>query len=131
MKRSKKIVERQLLKEIPGNTDSYEKYVLRGPKEDGEPREDVRANPDQREEGTQLWGNSGMTRAQALMGEAINHLQGRQKAVYELTMRDGKSLAEVAEIFGVSKSAVQGYRERAIKFITAYCRAVIAKGEKA
>lgn len=65
---------------------------------------------------------------QLLMGEAIGHLQGRQKEVYFLTMREDKSLAEAAEILGIEKGTAQKYRERAIKFVEQYCKAAIAKG---
>ncbi|SRR5258708_34377004 len=65
---------------------------------------------------------------QLLLGEAINHLQGRQREVYLLTMRESKSLAETAEILGIEKGSVQKYRERAIKFLTQYCEAAIQKG---
>jgi RNA polymerase sigma factor (sigma-70 family) len=65
---------------------------------------------------------------QLLMGEAIEHLQGRQREVYLLVMRESKSLAEVAEILGISKSAVQKFKERAIKFVQQYCHAAMAKG---
>lgn len=65
---------------------------------------------------------------QLLLGEAIEHLQGRQREVYLLTMREDKSLAEVAEILGIEKGSVQKYKERAIRFLTQYCRAAIGKG---
>ena len=65
---------------------------------------------------------------QLIYGEAVEHLQGRQREVYMLTMREDKSLAEAAEILGISKGAAQIYKERAIKFIEAYCRAAISRG---
>ena len=65
---------------------------------------------------------------QLLMGEAVEHLQGRQREVYLLTMREGKSLAEVAEILRISKGTAQKFKERAIKFIESYCKQAIAKG---
>lgn len=65
---------------------------------------------------------------QLLMGEAVDHLQGRQKECYLLTMREGKSFSEAAEILGIGKGRVQQYRERAIKFITQYCQAAMKKG---
>lgn len=65
---------------------------------------------------------------QLLMGEAITHLQGRQREVYLLTMREDKSLAEAAEILGIEKGTVQVYKDRAIKFISAYCAAAIKRG---
>jgi RNA polymerase sigma factor (sigma-70 family) len=65
---------------------------------------------------------------QLLMGEAIEHLQGRQRECYFLTMREGKSFSETAEILGIGKGRVQQYRERAIKFITKWCEQQMAKG---
>ena len=65
---------------------------------------------------------------QLLMGEAIQHLQGRQRECYLLTMREGKSISEAAEVLGLSKRSAQQYRERAIKFISAYCAEAIAGG---
>lgn len=65
---------------------------------------------------------------QLLMGEAIMHLQGRQREVYLLTMREDKSLAEVAQILKVSKGTVQMYKDRAIKFLVQYCESAIKKG---
>jgi len=65
---------------------------------------------------------------QLLMGEAVEHLQGRQREVYLLTMREDKSLAEAAEILGIEKGTAQRYKERAIKFIESYCKQAIAKG---
>ena len=65
---------------------------------------------------------------QLLMGEAVEHLQGRQREVYLLTMREDKSLAETAEILGIEKGTAQRYKERAIKFIESYCRQAIKKG---
>jgi DNA-directed RNA polymerase specialized sigma24 family protein len=65
---------------------------------------------------------------QLLMGEAVEHLQGRQRECYILTMREGKSFSEAAEILGIGKGRVQQYRERAIKFITHWCEQQIAKG---
>lgn len=122
MKRIKKFVERHLLREKSGNEHSYE-TSLRGT------HEDIRANPDSLIEGQYLWGDNPATRPQQLMAEAIDHLQGRQKEVYLLTMRSDRSLAEAGEILGITKAAVQNYKERAIKFITAYCKTAIAKGD--
>jgi DNA-directed RNA polymerase specialized sigma24 family protein len=65
---------------------------------------------------------------QLLMGEAVEHLQGRQREIYMLTMREDKSLAEAAEILNIEKGTAQKYKERAIKFIEGYCKAAIAKG---
>lgn len=65
---------------------------------------------------------------QLIMGEAIEHLQGRQREVYLLSMREDKSWAEIAEVLSISKGTVQRYKDRAIKFIEQYCKAAIAKG---
>lgn len=65
---------------------------------------------------------------QLIMGEAIEHLQGRQREIYLLTMRDDKSLGEAAEILGIEKATAQTYKDRAIKFIEKYCKEAIAKG---
>lgn len=66
--------------------------------------------------------------AQFVMGEAIEHLQGRQCEVYLLVMREDKSLAEAGEILGITKATAQVYLGRAIKFIEAYCRQAIKGG---
>lgn len=63
-----------------------------------------------------------------ILGEAIEHLQGRQREVYLLTMRESKSLADTAEILGIEKSTAQKYKERAIEFITQYCKRAIKAG---
>lgn len=59
---------------------------------------------------------------QLLMGEAVEHLQGRQREVYLLVMREDKSFSEAGEILGVSKATVQTHLDRAIAFISAYCK---------
>jgi RNA polymerase sigma factor (sigma-70 family) len=87
-------------------------------------REHPSANPDMLPE-TEI---AAPSTPQLLMGESVEHLQGRQREVYMLAMREGKSLAEVAEILGISKGTAQKFKERAIKFIEQYCRAAIAKG---
>lgn len=71
---------------------------------------------------------SGPSTPQLIMGEAVAHLQGRQKEVYLLSMREDKSLAEIGEVLGMTKSSAQVYQRRAIKFIEQYCKAAIAKG---
>lgn len=109
MKRKKEMIEWQRLQELSTpQTNSSE--------------EGTRANPDQLEEGQQLWGRTEISRPQALMAAAINHLQGRQKDVYLLTMRDRKTSRAIAAQLGISQTAVLAYKERAIAFITAYCR---------
>lgn len=65
---------------------------------------------------------------QLLMGEAVEHLQGRQKEIYLLVMREGRSLAEAAEVLGIEKGTAQKYKERAIKFIASYCQEAMSKG---
>jgi len=65
---------------------------------------------------------------QLILGEAIEHLQGRQREVYLLTMREDKSFAEAAEILNISKSAVQMYKNRAVKFLTSFCEQAISRG---
>lgn len=86
--------------------------------------EDVRANPDVLAE-TEI---AAPSTPQLLMGEAITHLQGRQKEVYLLTMREGRSLAEAAEVLKIEKGTAQKYKERAIKFISQYCEDAIKRG---
>ncbi len=65
---------------------------------------------------------------QLLMGEAIQHLQGRQKQVYLLVMREDRSLAETAKVLGIGKSTAQSYLERAVAFIKDYCQMAIEGG---
>ena len=117
-------IKLQKLGEIRGDTNSYENWVEMNAhrNEDGEPMEPVQANPDSLPEGTSYFGDTSPSRAQFLMGDAIKHLQGQQKVVYTLTMREGYSIAEAAKKLGISKSTAQGYRERAIKFISQYCQ---------
>lgn len=87
-------------------------------------REHPQANPDVLPE-TEI---AAPSTPQLLMGEAVEHLQGRQREVYLLTMREDKSLGEAAEVLGLSKGTAQKYKERAIKFIEQYCKAAMAKG---
>jgi DNA-directed RNA polymerase specialized sigma24 family protein len=89
-----------------------------------EAQEHTQANPDSLPETQSAW----ISTPQLIMGEAIDHLQGRQKEVYMLTMRDNKSLAEAAEILGIEKGSAQKYKERAIRFIQHWCKQAIAKG---
>lgn len=90
--------------------------------------EHVQANPDSLLENESIYFDSQPSTPQFLMGEAIEHLQGRQRECYILTMREGKSFSEAAEILGVGKGRVQQYRKRAIKFISAYCKAAMKNG---
>ncbi len=71
---------------------------------------------------------SALSSPQQLMGEAIEHLQGRQREVYILVMREDKSMAEAGEILNISKSSIQVYLDRAVIFITDYCRQAIDGG---
>ena len=84
----------------------------------------AQANPDVLPENK----TSAPSTPQMLMGEAIAHLQGRQREVYILTMREDKSLAEAAEILDIAKGTTQRFKERAIKFISQYCEAAIKAG---
>lgn len=90
--------------------------------EDG--REHVLANPDSLP-GIEI---AAPSTPQLLLGEAIEHLQGRQKECYLLTMREGKSLSETGEILGISKDSARTHKDRAIKFLTAYCKAAMKNG---
>lgn len=65
---------------------------------------------------------------QLLMGEAVSHLQGRQKEVYLLLMRESKTYEEVSEILGITRGAAQVYESRAIRFIKDYCARAIKNG---
>lgn len=109
MKKKRGIVETQKVTERAGNRNSYENFV------EGE-SESCLANPDLIPEQPHS-----PSSPQLLMGEAIQHLQGRQKEVYSLVMREDKSLAEAGEVLDISKGSAQIYLDRAIKFITAYC----------
>ncbi len=124
-------IKHQTLGDIKGSPNSYAEYTeYHCPRdEDGEPIECTQANPDSLPEGTSYFGDPQPTRPQLLMGEAVEHLQGQQKAVYTLTMREDYSIAQAAKKLGISKSTAQGYRERAIKFLTKYCQNAIAKDE--
>ncbi len=79
-------------------------------------------------ENDRLGGNAEVTEEQFIMGEAVEHLQGRQRDVYFLTVRQGVSLAKVAKLLDISKSAVQIYKVRAVSFVTAYCKQAIKNG---
>jgi len=121
MKKKKHIiVDVQKTQIIGGDENAYERYVDMSEDQ----REDVRANPDSLPESF----SSAPSSPQLIMGEAIEHLQGRQREVYTLVMREGKSLAEAGHILGITKATAQDYRDRAIKFITAYCKQAINGG---
>lgn len=112
----------QIVQSVNRSGLDYESFMDSQPKNDeGEPVECAQANPDVLPEDTSYFGARHRTRAQVLMGEAIQHLQGQQKAVYMLTMREAYSIAEAAKKLKISKSTAQVYRERALKFIQQYC----------
>lgn len=117
-KKRRGLVDTQKLKERGGDAHSYERYTA-----SVENTEDVLANPDCLADR-----DDRPTTPQQVMGEAIQHLQGRQREVYILVMREDKSMAETAEILDISKSTVQTYLDRAIGFITAYCKVAIDGG---
>lgn len=112
------LVETQSTQDINGDVNSYDRFVARHGEEESE-----LANPDLLPEQP----HSPST-PQLLMGEAIEHLQGRQRETYIAIMRDDKSIAEAADLLGVSKSTAQTHLERAIEFITEYCRLGMEKG---
>jgi DNA-directed RNA polymerase specialized sigma24 family protein len=128
MKKNTKV---QKIKQIDSHKDAskgehspYWDHMASRSNEGGSTLEHPQANPDVLPE-TEI---AAPSTPQLLMGEAVEHLQGRQLEVYFLTMREGKSLAETAEILGIEKGSAQKYKERAIKFISQYCEAAIAKG---
>lgn len=116
-------IKLQDLDDVKGNSGAYERWCdTHMPKsEEGIAEEPIESNPDSLVEGTSYFVDVHPTRAQLLMGEAILHLQGQQRAVYLLTMREGYSIAQAAKKLGLSKSTAQTYRERALKFIQQYC----------
>ncbi len=123
--KKRKSIEHQKLKEIRGSAHSYDNWnQLHAKVKDGDLTEHTQANPDELVDSTV----SAPSTPQLIMGEAIDHLQGRQREVYLLTMREDKSLAEVAEILGIEKGSAQVYKSRAIKFIEKYCAEAIARG---
>jgi DNA-directed RNA polymerase specialized sigma24 family protein len=117
-KKRRGLVERQKLNEISGNEHSYERYVAQSKNE-----EVPLANPDLLPS-TEAY----ITTPQAIMAEAIEHLQGRQKEVYLLHMRCDKSLADIGSVLDISKGAAQTYLGRAVKFVEAYCHQAILRG---
>lgn len=116
-KRKASPIEHQELKEQSGGVHSYERYVTT---HGGD--EYAQANPDLLPEQ-----DHSPSTPQLIMGEAITHLQGRQKEVYIAIMRDDKSMAETAELLDITKGSVQVYLDRAIEFITAYCKQALAR----
>ena len=91
--------------------------------------EHPQANPDVLAEKDAMYSGSQPGQAQFIMGEAIAHLQGQQKAVYLLMLREGRTQEETAAMLGISRSSVRVYYLRAITFIHQYCKAAITRGE--
>lgn len=116
MKKKRALVDLQKLQEINGNTHSYENYI-------GAESEDAVANPDVLPEQ-----HNSPSSPQMIMGEAIQHLQGRQKEVYIAIMRDDKTQEETAEMLDISRTSVRTHLDRAIGFISQYCRAAMDGG---
>lgn len=135
---SRNLVQTQKVKEIKGDSGSYGRWNDKNPinRQKGKlgdkfdyVTEDVRANPDSLREDEGMYADNQLARPQELMGEAVEHLQGRQKQVYLLTFRQGLSFAKTAKRLKISRSAVQIYRNRAARFITGYCEAAIQRGD--
>jgi len=120
-KKRRGLVEHQRLSERPGNADSYERWVREHPGTE-DCIESPMANPDGLPEQA-----TRPSTPQLIMGEAVEHLQGRQREVYLSIMRDERSFAETAELLGIGKSTVQTHLDRAISFIKAYCDQAIKK----
>lgn len=130
----RRYIQTQNDKEKSGNARAYEDFMDKNPMNLQKGKlgdrfdyitEDVRANPDSLREDEAMYASSQPSEAQYLMGEAVGHLQGIQKQVYTLTMREGLSIAEAGKKIGISKSAAQGYRDRAIKFIAEHVKGVL------
>lgn len=116
-KKGRKIVDQQDMRDVNGDSHSYENYT------DANKAEHVLANPDCLADQP-----ARPSSPQLVMGEAVAHLQGRQKEAYLLVMREDRSFSEAAEILNVSKSTVQTHLDRAIAFITAYCKQAMEGG---
>jgi DNA-directed RNA polymerase specialized sigma24 family protein len=130
--KKKSFIIHQKITEKQGNGESYGKWVFDNQRGDegieGPENEDRLANPDGCNESGRMYSNSQMTNAQALMGHAVEHLQGRQREVYLLTMRQGLSIAKAAAQLDITKSSAQVYRTRAINFVSKYCKDAIKNG---
>ena len=118
-KARQRFVRSQETELVSGSVHSYENYVAKSRDQE----ESVLANPDILPEK-----DTSPSSPQQLMGEAIEHLQGRQKEVYLLVMREDKSIAEAGEVLDISKGTAQTYLDRAINFITKYCQEGISTG---
>lgn len=117
-KKRRGAVDIQKISEMRGSVHDYERFVSSHGDE-----ESTLSNPDLLPEQKHT-----PSTPQLIMGEAIAHLQGRQKEVYLSIMRDDKSMSETGEVLGISKSSVQVYLDRAIAFITGYCEQAMKKG---
>ena len=134
---NRNFIKSHKIREVKGDRNSYERWNERTPIKKQKGRladkfdfitEDVRANPDSLREDEGMFAVGQPTTPQYLMGEAVEHMAGRQKECYIMVMREDKSLAEAAQVLGISKGTVQVYLNRATKFITAYCKAAIERG---
>jgi DNA-binding NarL/FixJ family response regulator len=130
--KEQRFIQMQSLKEVNGSSGAYERWVAQHGRSIQKGKlgdrfdfvtEDIRANPDSLREDEAMYASSQMTGPQELMGDAIEHLQGRQREVYLLTMREGLSIAQAAEKLSISKGTAQTHRDRAIKFVRAFCKA--------
>ncbi len=123
-------LKQQKLRDVNGDEESYQKFCdNRSAKSIGKlgnrfdfSSESPQANPDLITEGQALYADSQPNKAREIMGDAVEHLQGRQRDVYMMIMRQGLSFQETAKLLKISKSAVQIYKNRAVKFITAFCK---------
>lgn len=114
------IVDIQKLKSRRGDSNSRTRYVAEhGESELADPGILLDLTPEQ---------STAPSSPQMLMGEAVEHLQGRQKEVYTLHMRCDLSLGEIAEVLTISKGAAQTYLGRAVKFVETYCHQAILRG---
>lgn len=114
-------------KDASGGSSPYWEYTARSAREE-EDTEDPRANPDMVAEGTGFFGSGEMTQPQFIFGEAVEHLQGRQKEAWMLVMREQLTEQEAAEVMGVRQQVVATYLKRATKFITRWCEIAMARG---
>lgn len=63
-----------------------------------------------------------------IMGEAVQRLKGPCREVYLMTVRDGKSIEDTAEVLSMSENLAKAYQDQAIKFVEGYCKQAITKG---
>lgn len=107
----------------PSEKSPYWDDYSRGRGARGEP-EDPRANPDV----LPAQENQGPSTPQLIFGEAVSRLAGRQREVYLLMMREGRSLSDAAKILSIEKTTAQKYVDRAVQFIEGYCKQAIKAG---